>query len=85
MGSLCYTQYFFGETSERGIRASVKLGDTLGMLLTEFYVVLAVILINDRKPISMVKLNSYFCMPKCKISEYITASHKRCDNSVTKL
>ena len=34
-----------------------------------------VILINDTycsKPIKMVKLNSYFVMPKCIISKYIT-------------
>ena len=33
------------------------------------------------KPISMVKLNSYFVMPKCIISEYIT---QKMYNSVTK-
>ena len=62
------------------IWASVKLGHTLAMLIWRETIngILCCFGGNTdkwyirSKPISMVKLNSYFFMPKCIISEYTT-------------
>ena len=84
-------------TVRRPIWASVKLGDTLGCQfgwkqLTEFDVVLAVILINDTFVANLYKWSSLIRIIVCQNVSLANTSHKRCrqfryeiDHSVAKL